>query len=255
MSNTYSHSHAHHSNSQARGGAENTYANGLTQQHSHEDLRRTNSTASQQQRPLPPPPQQPSRAQAGEPHQMPPMRENRPSEDEDNDHSNKRKRNKSPVDWYNYFGGKPPNEIITIHDDDSPAPSAQTQRLPPPTNDSTTTQHVDKKRRTNVGGGDAHYSATNTPYSHSNGTSTESHQTTTAPTSLGSQVSNASKLDGAQTGQKRKRTARATEQERKKQEPERSGPRGYLAEYGEYVPPPKQHRKQKEVNVPSIHDV
>ena len=101
----------------------------------------------------------------------------------------------------------------------------------------------------------AAYSATNTPHTYSNGTSTESLQTTTAPTSLGSNVSNDGRLDGAQAGQKRKRTTRTSEQERKKQETERSGPRGYLAEYGEYVPPLKQYKKQKDVAVATIHEV
>jgi dual-specificity kinase len=163
---------------------------------------------------------------------------------------------KSPVDWVAFFGGKPPAEIITIHDDDSPAPSAKMEQLPGPTNGSSAAQHVDKKRRTNAAAADAAYSATNTPYSYSNGTSTESLQTTTAPTSLGSQISSSSKLEGARAGEKRKRTAtRTSDQERKKQDTERAGPQGYLAEYGEYIPPPKQHRKQKEVHVPAIHDV
>ncbi|KAK3699795.1 serine threonine protein kinase CMGC group [Vermiconidia calcicola] len=165
-----------------------------------------------------------------------------------------RRGRKSPVDWVSYFGGKPPTEIITIHDDDSPAPTAQVQKLPGPANDPSTAQHVGKKRRTDAVGAEPAYSATNTPYSHSNGTSTESLQTTTAPTSLGSQISSGGQLDGAQTGQKRKRTTRTSEQERKKQETEEKGPRGYLAEYGEYIPPPKQYKKQKEVHVPSIHD-
>ena len=163
------------------------------------------------------------------------------------------------MNWVEYFGGKPPTEIITIHDDDSPAPPAQNQRLPPPppqTNGSSTVQHVDKKRRVNGGEAPPAYSATNTPYSHPNGRSTESLQATTAQTSVGSQMSGNNRLDGAQTGQKRKRpSTRTSEQERKKQEIEESGPRGYLAEYGEYVPPQKQHRKQKDVTVRAIHDV
>ena len=77
---------------------------------------------------------------------------------------------------------------------------------------------------------------------------------TTAPTSLGSTASSNGRLDATQTGQKRKRTTRAAESERKKPEPSRSGPRGYLAEYGEYVPPPKQYKKQKEVVVPVLAD-
>ncbi|KAK4545340.1 hypothetical protein LTR36_003520 [Oleoguttula mirabilis] len=252
MSNGYGQGHAH---SQSRGGAEYPYANGLTQQGAAEDLRRTASRTSQHQRQLPPPQVQPqqSRAPAVTTSQMLPARPNDyvPSGSVDGDG---RRKEKTPVDWVSYFGGKPPTEIITIHDDDSPAPTAQIQRLPPQTTGSSVAQHVDKRRRVNGGEAPA-YSATNTPYSHSNGTSTESLQATTAQTSVGSQVSSSSKLDGAQSGQKRKRpSTRNSEQERKKQETERSGPRGYLAEYGEYIPPPKQHRKQKDVVVPAIHD-
>ena len=250
----YTHSHPH-SHSQARAGAEYSYTNGLTHQASHEELRRTNSAASQRQRALPPPSQisQPSRALA-EASQMPPQQANETQQEYIDERGVKRSR-KSPVDWVEFFGGKPPTEIITIHDDDSPAPPTQDQRLPPPADDTTAAQHVDKKRRTNVANGEATYSTTNTPYSHSNGTSTESLQATTAPTSLGSQASTGGKLDGAQTGQKRKRTTRTSDSERKKQETEQAGPKGYLAEYGEYIPPPKQLRKQKEVHVNIIQDV
>jgi len=177
---------------------------------------------------------------------------------ESSEHGSRRSRR--DVDWVEYFGGKPPAEIITIHDDDSPAPPTTTQKLqqpaPPATNGSyaPATQHVDKRRRVNGAAADVPaYGDSRTPYSYSNGTSTESLQNTTAPTSLGSSTS--SRLEPAQVGQKRKRTTRTSEQERKKQETERLGPRGYLAEYGEYVPPPKQHKKQRDVAVPVLHDV
>lgn len=247
MSNKgYTHSHAH-STSQARAGAEQ-YTNGISHHSPIETLQRTNSAASQTRK-LPPPPRNADYARDA----PAPLRQaagKRPYEEEENS----KKRGRSPVDWVEFFGGKPPEEIITIHDDDSPAPPAQIQRLPGPTNGSTTAHHVGKKRRTDaVAGGEPAYSATNTPYSYSNGTSTESLQTTTAPTSLGSQISSSSRLDTTQTGQKRKRTVRGAD-ERKKHEAERSSHRGYLAEYGEYIPPPKQ-RKQKEVQVPAIQDV
>ena len=250
----YSHSHAP-SHSQSRAGAEYSYTNGLTHQSSHEDLRRTNSAASQQQRYLPPPVQRYPPSRAPEDASQMPSYQNEPKQEPNAEQGQKKDGRKSPVDWVAFFGGKPPAEIITIHDDDSPAPPATTQQLPPPANDASSAKHVDKKRRTDAVAGAAQYSNTNTPYSHSNGTSTESLQATTAPTSLGSQVSNGSRLEGAQTGQKRKRTTRTSDQNSKKQETERAGPRGYLAEYGEYIPPPKQHRKQKEVHVPAIHDV
>ncbi|SMR46079.1 unnamed protein product [Zymoseptoria tritici ST99CH_1A5] len=121
------------------------------------------------------------------------------------------------------------------------------------------TQHVGKKRRVDGGSGEAAgYSTTNTPYSYANGQSTESLQApTTASTSLGSQVSNdyRAELDTSlQTGQKRKRTTRTSDAAQKKQEIERAGPKGYLAEYGEYLPPVKLSKKQKDVAVPAIHD-
>lgn len=169
---------------------------------------------------------------------------------------NKRKAGKEPVDWVKYFGGRPPTEIIEIHDDDSPAPPTEVHRIAPQTNgDVQQSRHVDKRRRVNGALDAPAYSVTNTPYSASNGASTESLQATTAPTSLGSQVSTNSKLDGTQAGQKRKRTTRTQEAERKKLEVERRGPQGYLAEYGEYIPPPKQHRKQRDVHVPKIPEV
>lgn len=251
MSNAaYTHSHAHsQGQGQARSGAERQPStNSLAHKSSHEELRRTNSAVSQPQHTHVPPAstsnhsEQYSSKQRDESSALGEMQRGR-----------KRGR-QSPVDWVAYFGGKPPAEIITIHDDDSPAPPASVQKLPPPTNGSTTSHHVDKKRRTNGGSGNAQYSATNTPYSLSHGTSSESLHTT-APTSLGSQASNSRTLDATQTGQKRKRTAKAAEPESKKQAIESRGPRGYLAEYGEYVPPPKQQKKQKEVNVPAIHDV
>ena len=253
----YGHSHAHsHSHSQARGGAESSYTAGLAHQNSHEAVRRTNSAASLHQRALPPPPQEPPAPRL--PHSD--RRPNSAYSDERQDNSMERGRKrgrKSPVDWVDYFGGKPPPEIITIHDDDSPVPPENSRRPPPTTNGSSSARHADKRRRTNAAGTEATYSNTNTPYSYSNHTSTESLQNTTAPTSLGSQASSGSRLDTTtQTGQKRKRTTtRASDQNQSRQEQESRGPKGYLAEYGEYKPPPKQLKKQKEVHVPSISEV
>ncbi len=240
---------------QARAGAEQ-YTNGLSHQLSHDEVKRTNSAASQRSRQLPPINHSPtSRAPAGLA-QVPVKQPSQQGSDYGSERGQKRSRNKSPVDWISFFGGKPPAEIITIHDDDSPAPPATTQRLPGPAEDDITPHHVGKKRRTNAAGGEPAYSATNTPYSQSNGASTESLQNTTAPTSLGSQISTSSKLEGARAGEKRKRNpTRNSDQDRKKQETSKTGAKGYLAQYGDYVPPPKQYKKQKEVHVPAIHDV
>jgi dual-specificity kinase len=228
------------------------YGNGYPQAASHEDLRRTTSRASQHHRHLPDPAAI-SRAPPSAPYQMPPAQQYNASRPESSDQSRKRK----DVDWVEYFGGQPPKEIITIHDDDSPEPAPSVQKLPPPTNDSSAAaQHVDKRRRVNGGADVPAYSEAPTPYSYSNGKSSDSLNPTTAPTSMASQVSGSSRIDNTQqTGQKRKRTTRTSETERKKQEVEHSGASGYLAEYGEYIPPPKQSKKQREVAVPQIRDV
>lgn len=256
MSNAYS-SHAH---SQSRPGAEYSHTNGLAQQPQHEESGRRGSRASQTQRPYPDHTTATSSrvAPATTGAAMPQAQHYDSARAESSEHGSRRSRR--DVDWVEYFGGKPPAEIITIHDDDSPAPPTTTQKLqhqaPPATNGSyaPAAQHVDKRRRVNGAAADVPaYGDSRTPYSYSNGTSTESLQNTTAPTSLGSSTS--SRLEPSQTGQKRKRTTRTSEQERKKQETERLGPRGYLAEYGEYVPPPKQHKKQRDVAVPVLHDV
>lgn len=256
MSNGYS----TQAQTQSRGGAEYSYTNGLAQQPAHEDLRRRGSRASQHQRPYPEPASASSSraapATAGA--QMPSASHYDNARGES--HERRQRRSKGEVDWVQYFGGKPPAEIITIHDDDSPAPPATTHKVtqpPAPVANGTyapPAQHVDKRRRVNGAANDVPASGeSRTPYSYSNGTSTESLQNTTAPTSLGSSTS--SRLEPSKVGEKRKRTTRGTEIERKKQETERLGPRGYLAEYGEYQPPPKQHKKLRELAVPVLHDV
>ncbi|KAK3671312.1 serine threonine protein kinase CMGC group [Recurvomyces mirabilis] len=271
MSNGYTSSHG-----QARGGAEygsyhNSDLSSLQQQQQQhasgrDEIARTNSAASRYSRTLPQPdPRHEARVQ-----QQPVTSAAQTSytataaaraEAQQSSMERKRRRDKD-VDWESYYGGLAPKEIIVIHDDDSPVPedtqAGAQQQVPqarplPQTNGTSAPHHVDKRRRVNAVGADIpNYSATNTPYS--NGKSTDSLVNTTAPTSLGSNGSTSSRLDSTQTGQKRKRTTRTSETERKKQETERSGPRGYLAEYGEYVPPPKQYKKQKEVQVPVLHD-
>lgn len=243
------------------------YASTTIHQRSHEDLRRSDVAArtSQPHRALPPAASlqqatgSTSRALAPTaPHPMPSYPPATAAHNASSDDPHRQRREKDPVDWVAYFGGKPPAEIIEIHDDDSPAPPVTTRPLLPVHLDDTgASRHVDKKRRVQNEPGDKQtYSTNNTPYSQSNGTSTDSFQTHTAPTSLGSVASSGSALlDTTQVGQKRKRTTRLSDLERKKQESQRPGPKGYLAEYGEYVPPPKQLRKQKEVPVPTIYDV
>ncbi|WPH03438.1 Dual specificity protein kinase lkh1 [Acrodontium crateriforme] len=246
-----------HTHSQSRAGAEFTYGPGPTQPPPTEELRRTSSRASQHQRAAPSS-SHALRAEAPGTAHMSPGSTTSNNHVQGHEETLRPRREKGAVDWVAYFGGKPPAEIITIHDDDSPAPGAEIQRLPPPTaTGGSNAHHVDKRRRVNGPGNDMPtYSTTHTPYSQSNGGgSAESlHAPTTAPTSLSSTAGSITRAESAQTGQKRKRTTRNTEIERKKQEVEKAGPRGYLAEYGEYLPPPKQHRKQREVIVPVIHE-
>lgn len=249
---------------QTRGGAELPYNNVATQQVNYDELRLVDNRSNQLQRTLPPLPpphhhhhSSTSRASAASA-EMPANHANGGRDPRDTTAERGRKRRqKSPVDWVAFFGGKPPAEIIEIHDDDSPAPPAVVHQLQR-NNAAAPTQHVDKKRRVNGPSGDVpQYSTTNTPYSYTNGTSTESLLATTAPTSLGSQASSGVGLDtSAQTGQKRKRTTRTNSDfEKRKQETAAPGAaRGYLAEYGEYQTPPRQ-KKQKDVVVPAIHDV
>ncbi|GIZ46829.1 hypothetical protein CKM354_000993800 [Cercospora kikuchii] len=267
MSNS-AYSHAH-SQSQATGGAEYGYSSSTSQQGGFDELmrRQTDAAVGYQNRTLPPPPAQQqyitpgSRGSAAGGAEMPATHGGYTRADSAERGRKRRQRERAPVDWAEFYGGKPPAEIITIHDDDSPVPEATIQRLPQASNASSSSHHVDKRRRTNGGGGDVpQYSTTNTPYSYTNGGSTESLHNTTAPTSLGSQASAGAQqpreqLTGARAGDKRKRNAKAPEIDRKKQEASRPGAgKGYLAEYGEYQTPPRQLKKQKEVVVPSIPD-
>ncbi|KAK0908952.1 serine threonine protein kinase CMGC group [Friedmanniomyces endolithicus] len=248
MSNRYS-------QSQARGGAEYGYTNGYTPQISAPDPSRTSAASGRYQQPLHHEEKKhESRAPAIPSPQMPPSQDT--AEGPSSSADRKRRRGKEGPDWEQFYSKGVPKEVILIHEGDTPPPpKAPQQAPPPPTTGASGTQHVVKRRRVSGDGAEAPiYSATNTPYSHSNGTSTDSLQATTAPTSLGSNASSSSRLEGAQAGQKRKRTTRTSEIERKKQETESAGPRGYLAEYGEYMPPPKQYKKQKEVHVPVLTD-
>lgn len=219
--------------SQAREGAQYPHTNGLSSHSSYEDLGRTASRASQHQMPAQPA-QSPATAGASQTHDTKPSR-----------------RGDKPVDWMAFFNGKVPDEIITIHDDDSPAPQVEVNKLPPPTTGGSTAQHVDKRRRVDEVNGQAPVHDQR-PYSFSDTTSSDSLNTTTAATSLAS--SNSSRLEGPQVGQKRKRSARLYDSE-PKVDHSRSRPRGYLACYGNYAPPSRPQKKQGTVHVPSILEV
>lgn len=241
--------------SQAREGAAYGYSStGVAHRSSHEDLRRTASRTSQHAKPAlaVTTAQQQVIEAAAHPLPQTPVVANSSSNTEhfDSVDRSRKRREKAPVDWVAFFNGRVPDEIITIHDDDSPAPQID-PRLPPPATGGATSHHVDKRRKTN---GAQHITETRNTYGLSNSNSTESLTATTAPTSLASSSSSLQnhRLDGAQVGQKRKRGSRAYEPDVKRIDLEKLRPRGYLADYGNYMPPTRLYKKQREVHVPSI---
>ncbi|GAB7341745.1 hypothetical protein MBLNU457_g0079t2 [Dothideomycetes sp. NU457] len=176
--------------------------------------------------------------------------------------STKKRSRDEPVDWQEFFGGKPPKEIICI--DDTPPPTRavvdETQAMAgaaaPLTNGSA--RHADKRRKTdkapayNTGfHAQTAYSNTQTPYyddssrQYSGSTDRTTSYNTTAATSLGSSTS-ASYLDDVNIGQKRKRATRATVADQKRRE--------FVDPFEEYVPPPKPPIKAKDVHVQVIPD-
>jgi dual-specificity kinase len=244
--------------SQPRSAAEHNYHTTLPyHQHIDENLSRANSTSSLQTRYLPPPTTSASRAPEQIPKPMPPAHSHdaKSSPHESETATARKRRPRGPVDWFAFYGGRPPAEIIEIHDDDSPAPPATVQRLPPMKTSSHNAHHVDKRRRIARGSNEAaSHSTSDTTHSYSNANSAESYPTTAA-TSLTS-TSSSSRHATAQIGQKRKRTGRQADADQSRQDyTDGLNAQGYLAEYGEYIPPPKQFRKQKEVYVPLVEEV
>jgi len=177
--------------------------------------------------------------------------------------STKKRSRDDPVDWQEFFGGKPPKEIICI--DDTPPPNRPVAEEPqamagaagPSTNGSV--RHTDKRRKTDkapaynaVFHNQTAYSNTQTPYyddssrQYSGSTDRTTSYNTTAPTSLGSSTS-ANYLEDANVGQKRKRATRATVADQKR--------RDIVDPFEEYVPPPKPPIKAKDVHVQVIPDV
>lgn len=189
--------------------------------------------------------------------------------------SRKRRRSREP-DWKSFYKNGLPKEIIVIDDTPEPetpasaGPSSLTNGHNGHTNGTVTgtaigssTRHVAKKRRRNDE--NHHYdpiyhnnivgSHTTTPRrlaSPSKSTvssdRTNSAIHTTAATSLGSLSSSNGQyeFDGAQPGQKRKRTRQQIALEAKRREPEA---------YASYRPPPNPPKKAGDVHVKVIADV
>ncbi|KAK2751108.1 dual specificity protein kinase kns1 [Myotisia sp. PD_48] len=185
-------------------------------------------------------------------------------------------RRKKP-DWGEFYKNGVPKEIIVIDDDDDIDDRKTTTTIASSnglTNVSTASTRnpavapVHKKRRTdNRTATGAEVETYDRPtYSYSShryaegsaGASISTDRTTslhtTAPTSLGSQVSysaNAPYLEDVAVGQKRKRvvTRKSTRDELKRKELEMTGDA-----FTNYIPPPKPPIKAKEVIVPVIRD-
>jgi dual-specificity kinase len=174
-------------------------------------------------------------------------------------------------DWAAFYKNGIPREVIVIDDDeeDPPPPAPRQPAQPERTATSASARHTDKKRKTTVSTAydpvynnqHTSYSTTQTPYYDSpnnNSLSTDrttSALNTTAPTSLGSQVSNnrqhASPFDSAAVGQKRKRT-RAVVQDEVKQAKRREQDDD---PFSLYQPPPNPVIKAKDVYVQVVQDV
>ena len=221
----------------------NNYPSGA----SNPDPRRTTTTHSRQSQQLPPLAQ-------GAAHDM----------DAHTAETTHRRRN---PDWADFYKNGLPKEVIVIDDDDDePPPPRQPALARTATNGSI--RHTDKKRKTTastaydpVYNQDTSYSTTQTPYydspNHSISTDrTTSAFTTTAATSLGSQIGNGahiSPLDSAAIGQKRKRTRAAAQDEAK------LAKRRELDQHDDpfslYQPPPNPVIKTKDVFVQVVADV
>lgn len=230
----------------------NSVYNGYTSSTSNPDIRRTATTHTRQ------------------PPQLLPLQQ--PSAlDMDNSVPPSATRRRNP-DWNDFYKNGIPKEVIVIDDDDEPAPPPSRQQAAlARTNTNGSVRHTDKKRRTTGGNSTAFdpvynqqtsYSTTQTPQyyespNHSISTDrTTSALHTTAPTSLGSQVSNGphiSPLDNSAIGQKRKRT-RAVAQDEVKQAKRRELDNSENP-FSLYQPPPNPPIKAKDVYVQVIPDV
>lgn len=203
------------------------------------------------------------------PPQLPPITQASPIDMAANDPGSAQRR-RNP-DWADFYRNGIPKEVIVIDDDDDDDAQLPPPRQQPPSSRGTATnpaaRHTDKKRKTTastaydpVYNQHTSYSTTHTPYydspNHSLSTDrTTSALNTTAPTSLGSQVSNGhhiSPLENSAAGQKRKRTRAVVQDEAKqakRRELDNDDP------FSLYQPPPNPVIKAKDVYVQVVQDV
>ncbi|KAH8645306.1 hypothetical protein IG631_02770 [Alternaria alternata] len=202
------------------------------------------------------------------PPQLPPITQASPIDMAVNDPGSAQRR-RNP-DWADFYRNGIPKEVIVIDDDDDDDAQLPPPRQQPPSSRGTATnpaaRHTDKKRKTTastaydpVYNQHTSYSTTQTPYydspNHSLSTDrTTSALNTTAPTSLGSQVSNGhhiSPLENSAAGQKRKRTRAVVQDEAKqakRRELDNDDP------FSLYQPPPNPVIKAKDVYVQVVQD-
>jgi dual-specificity kinase len=213
-----------------------------------------------------PDPRRATTAHNRQPQQLPPLAQGA-AHDMDAQTAESTHRRRNP-DWADFYKNGLPKEVIVIDDDDDEPPQPPRQPALTRTATNGSIRHTDKKRKTTastaydpVYNQDTSYSTTQTPYydspNHSISTDrTTSAFNTTAATSLGSQIGNASHispLDSAAIGQKRKRTRAAAQDEAK------LAKRRELDQHDDpfslYQPPPNPVIKAKDVFVQVVADV
>jgi dual-specificity kinase len=212
-----------------------------------------------------PDPRRATTAHNRQPQQLPPLAQGS-AHDMDAQTAESTHRRRNP-DWADFYKNGLPKEVIVIDDDDDEPPQPPRQPALAHTATNGSIRHTDKKRKTTastaydpVYNQDTSYSTTQTPYydspNHSISTDrTTSAFNTTAATSLGSQIGNASHispLDSAAIGQKRKRTRAAAQDEAK------LAKRRELDQHDDpfslYQPPPNPVIKAKDVFVQVVAD-
>jgi dual-specificity kinase len=212
-----------------------------------------------------PDPRRATTAHNRQPQQLPPLAQGA-AHDMDAQTAESTHRRRNP-DWADFYKNGLPKEVIVIDDDDDEPPQPPRQPALTRTATNGSIRHTDKKRKTTastaydpVYNQDTSYSTTQTPYydspNHSISTDrTTSAFNTTAATSLGSQIGNASHispLDSAAIGQKRKRTRAAAQDEAK------LAKRRELDQHDDpfslYQPPPNPVIKAKDVFVQVVAD-
>jgi dual-specificity kinase len=176
--------------------------------------------------------------------------------------STRSRRERGP-DWSDFYRNGIPKEIIVIDDDDTPDSTTTLQH------DSLLERHKDKKRKTGASSAydpvynpQPSYSTTQTPYYENSSANHTTSTDRTAPaykgsgsSSIGPPLTNGTyyaAMDEGAVGQKRKRAARAVDENKsaKRREIQQD-----QSPYSAYVPPTQPTIKAKDVYVECIKEV